>query len=206
MMDGAAQLPRKLTRPIRRVDIVLMASPARLLPGPFTVELYHKLGELGIFDEDDRVELLDGQVVVMTPIGRRHAQGVQQLGTLLARRTTGAVTVSTQNPLRLNRQWEPQPDVAVLRRAAGLPEPADVLLIVEVADSSLERDRDVKIPAYARHGVPETWLVDLTTSTITVYSLPSANGYRDAMTVQRGETLRSSQLAGLEITVDEILG
>lgn len=183
-----------------------MAPPLRLLPGAFTVETYHKLGELGIFDEDDRVELLAGQIVVMTPIGPRHARCVTQLSTLLARRTSGTLTVSTQNPVMLNAQWEPQPDVAVLNTASGLPKPSDVLLIVEVADTSLEHDRDVKIPAYARDGVPEVWLVDLNAATIAVYRAPAVSGYRDVTTVERGGTLRSAQLEGLEITAEEVLG
>ena len=92
---------------------------ATLLPGPFTVEMYHKLGELGIFDEDDRVELLDGQIVEMTPIGGPHAACVYRLNNLLARRTGGDVGVSAQNPVVLDPRWEPQPDIAILRRPGG---------------------------------------------------------------------------------------
>src|SRR6267378_5724554 len=95
-----------LTRLSLRADIVRMAT---LLPGPFTVEMYHKLGELGIFDEDDRVELLDGQIVKMTPIGGPHAACVYRLTNLLARRTGGDVGGSVQNPVVLDARWEPQP-------------------------------------------------------------------------------------------------
>src|SRR2546422_4701733 len=108
------RLGYKLTRPIRRVHIVQMA--ARLLPGPFTVEMYHKLGELGVFSEDDRVELLDGQIVEMSPIGRAHAACVTRLNHLLSRRSRADIAVSVQNPIALTERWEPQPDIVVVRR------------------------------------------------------------------------------------------
>src|SRR6266702_7232453 len=121
-------------------DIVPMAPP--VLPGPFTVDAYHRLAELGVFDEDDRVELLDGQIVAMTPIGGAHAACVIRLNNLLARRSRTDTAVSTQNPVVLSERWEPQPDIAVLRRPGGLggawlPGPQDVLLVIEVADTSL---------------------------------------------------------------------
>jgi Uma2 family endonuclease len=188
-----------------------MASPARLLPGAFTVEMYHKLGELGIFDEDDRVELLDGQIVEMTPIGAAHAAAVIRLNKLLARRTADDIGVSMQGPLVLSRRWEPQPDIVLIRRAAGfggdwLPRVSDVLLVIEVADTSLERDRDLKIPRYARDGVPETWLVDVNAGSVTIYREPTTDGYRQVVTVSRGETIRVSLLPTIEISTDEILG
>jgi len=184
---------------------------ATLLPGPFTVEMYHKLGELGIFDEDDRVELLDGQIVEMTPIGGAHAACVIRLNDLLSRRSRSDTSVSVQNPVTLAERWEPQPDLAVLRRAGGLsgawlPKPQDVLLVIEVADTSLERDRDVKIPRYAAAGIAEAWLVDLVADAISVYRGPGPDGYRDIVTVNRGETLRPLLLPGVAMTADEILG
>ena len=198
-----------MTRAFRRVHIVHMA--ARLLPGPFTVDSYHRLAELGILDEDDRVELLDGQIVEMTPIGGPHAACVIRLNTLLARRSGRDTVVSMQNPVVLAERWEPQPDIAVLRRAGGyrgawLPGPRDVLLVIEVADTSLERDRDVKIPRYALAGIPEAWLVDLAGDAISVCREPGPDGYREIVTVSRHETLRPFLLPGLEVGVDEILG
>ena len=186
-----------------------MAPPQRLLPGAFTVESYHKLGELGVFHEDDRVELINGQIVPMSPIGDAHAACVQRLSTYLNHRTELPVIVSTQNPVVLDDRWEPQPDIAVFRRAAGLAgkwhvKAADVLLIIEVADSSLPYDRDVKLPHYAEAGIPEVWLVDLNSERITVYRDPSADGYRDVVTVRRGEMLRPAALTAT-ITADEIL-
>jgi len=183
----------------------------RLLPGPFTLESYHRLAELGVLDEDDRVELLDGQIVAMTPIGGAHAACVIRLTALLSRRAGDDTGISVQNPVVLAERWEPQPDLAVLRRDGGLsgawlPGPQDVLLIIEVADTSLESDRDVKIPRYAAAGIPEAWLVDLGADAITVYRGPSPDGYRDVITVTGGGTLRPFLLPDITIAVDDILG
>ena len=198
-----------LTRPFRRDDIVRMAPP--LLRGPFTVDAYHRLAELGVLDEDDRVELLDGQIVEMTPIGGAHAACVFRLTALLSGRPGTDTGVSVQNPVVLAERWEPQPDLAVVRRAGGfsgawLPGPRDVLLVIEVADTSLERDRDIKIPRYAAAAIPEAWLVDLGADAITVYRGPSPDGYRDVVTVTRGETLRPLLLSDITIAVADILG
>ncbi len=208
-MPVESRAPPKLTRAFRRVHIVHMA--VRLLPGPFTVDSYHRLAELGILDEDDRVELLDGQIVAMTPIGGAHAACVIRLNNLLARRSRTDTAVSTQNPVVLSERWEPQPDIAVLRRPGGLggawlPGPQDVLLVIEVADTSLERDRDVKIPRYAAAGIPEAWLVDLAGDTIRVCRGPGPDGYAEIVTVTRADTLRPLLLPGVAIAVDEILG
>jgi Uma2 family endonuclease len=188
-----------------------MALPLRLLPGAFTVEMYHRLGELGVFHEDDRVELVNGQIVPMTPIGDAHAACVQRLSTYLGGRVQLPVFVSTQNPVMLDPRWEPQPDIAIVRRDAGLggrwrTSAQNVLLIIEVADSSLDYDREVKIPRYAAVGIPEAWLVDLTTEWISVYRNPGHDGYREVVTMRRGETLRPSALPTTAITADEILG
>ncbi len=208
-MPGCRRLRHKLTRPIRRVHIVQMVP--QLLPGPFTIEMYHKLGELGVFDEDDRVELLDGQIVEMTPIGAAHGACVLRLNTLLARRSSSGVAVSMQNPVVLGPRWEPQPDIAALKRAGGfggawLPSARDVVLVIEVADSSLERDRDLKIPRYARDGIPEAWLVDLNDESISLFRNPGPEGYSEVVTVTRGAILRPVHLPDVEITADEILG
>ncbi len=188
-----------------------MHMAVRLLPGPFTVDAYHRLAELGILDEDDRVELLDGQIVQMTPIGGAHAACVIRLNNLLARRSRNDTSVSVQNPVVLAERWEPQPDIAVLRRPGGLggawlPGPQDVLLVIEVADTSLERDRDVKIPRYAAAGIPEAWLVDLVGDTISVCREPGSEGYGDIVTVSRGEALRPLLLPEVAVATDEILG
>lgn len=184
---------------------------SRLIPGPFTVDAYHRLAELGVLDEDDRVELLDGQIVEMTPIGGAHAACVVRLNDLLSRRSAADIAVSVQNPVALAERWEPQPDIAVIRRAGGLrgawlPGAHEVLLVIEVADTSIERDRDVKIPAYAAAGIPEAWLVDLAADAIRVCRGPGPDGYRDVVTARRGETLRLLLLPDVAIAAEEILG
>ncbi len=183
----------------------------RLLRGPFTVDDYHRLAELGVLHEDDRVELLDGQVVEMTPIGPEHAGCVDALTRLLSRCVGDAGVVRVQNPLVLGTKWEPQPDVALLKprddgyRAAH-PGRGDILLVVEVADTSGGSDRDVKLPLYAAAGIPEAWLVDLANDAIEVHRQPAPEGYREVRTLRRGDTLSVPLVAVGGMSVDDVLG
>ena len=177
----------------------------------FTVDEYHRMAAAGVFQEDDRVELLDGQVVEMTPIGPDHGSCVNRLNALFAPLARGAATLSVQNPLVLDAHHEPQPDLALLRyRADGYrtrhPAPGDALLVVEVGDASVTRDRDDKIPQYAQRGVAEVWLVDLPADRIEVYRGPAAQGYGDVTTVSRGDTLAPLAFPNLTVPADEILG
>lgn len=151
----------------------------------FTAEEYRKMGEAGIFSEDDRVELIDGEVVEMAPIGWRHALCVTRLTTLLAGFASEqsllgrCYGVSVQNPIALRRHEEPQPDLALVEGppSGRLPGPAEVALVVEVADTSLAYDRERKLPLYAEAGIPEAWLMDLNANAIEVYSEPGPKGY-----------------------------
>ncbi|CAN5304449.1 Uma2 family endonuclease [soil metagenome] len=167
----------------------------------FTVEEYRKMGEAGIFSEDDRVELIDGEVVEMAPIGWRHALCVTRLTTLLSRFASEQALagrryeVSVQNPVVLSRHREPQPDLALVDGLppARLPGPAEVALVVEVADTSLAYDRERKLPLYAEAGIPEAWLVDLNANTIEVYSEPGSAGYgRIARSGREGRTVSAT--------------
>jgi len=183
----------------------------RLLPGPFTIETYHRLAELGVLDEDDRVELLDGQIVAMTPVGSRHAAAVGRLTRVFGERAGNRSIVWVQNPIVVSQTWEPQPDVCLLRPrddfyAAAHPRADAALLVIEVAETSLERDRDVKIPRYAAAGIPEAWLMDLAADTVTTYREPGPEGYGEIVTLSRAETLRPVLLPGLAVGVDDILG
>jgi Uma2 family endonuclease len=183
----------------------------RLLKGPFTVEDYHRLAEVGILGEDDRVELLDGQIVEMTPIGPEHAGCVDTLLRILSRRVGDAAMLRGQNPVVLGMRWEPQPDVAVLKPRAdeyrtAHPGPGDILLVIEVADSSLESDRDVKLPLYAAAGIPEAWVVDLEHDTIEVHRQPGPGRYREVRTLGRGDALAALLVPTGTISVDEVLG
>jgi len=177
----------------------------------FTVDEYHRMGEAGVLHEDDRVELLDGQIVQMSPIGIRHAACVNRLTALFVGRAGNQATVSIQNPLILGEYEEPQPDVVVLRyRADGYqiahPRPPDTLLVVEVADTSVASDRLNKIPLYARAGVPEVWLINLPGDEIEIYQQPTAGRYARVRTARRGEELTPLELPALVVRADEILG
>jgi Uma2 family endonuclease len=169
------------------------------------------MGEAGVFREDDRVELIDGQVVELSPIGPRHAACVDVLTGLLARLVGDRAIVRVQNPLRLGPFSEPQPDVAwVAPRLDAYriahPGPADVLLVIEVADTTVDYDRSVKIPLYARMGIPEVWLVDLANHHIDVCREPSGARYTAVRTAGRGETITPVAFPSVKFSVDEILG
>lgn len=132
----------------------------------FTVSEYHQMAQAGILGEDDRVELIDGEVIEMTPKGHRHAGYVIRLNELMFKEFGPYAMVSPQNPVDLGEYSEPQPDLALLRRRAdfytsGHPKPADIYLLIEVADSTTDPVRWVKVPLYGRSGVPEVWLIDL---------------------------------------------
>lgn len=177
----------------------------------FTVEDFARLGEAGVFTEDDRVELIDGEIRDMTPIGQPHAWIVNRLARRLFMRLPDQAYVSVQNPLRLDGHTEPQPDLVVARGgeddyADRHLEAADVLLVVEVADSSLRYDRAEKMPRYGRSGIPEAWLVDVTGGAVTVYTTPGAGGYAGEQVFGPGGEIVSTAVAGLRVTVDEILG
>ena len=174
----------------------------------FTVHDYHRMAEVGILHEDDRVELIAGEVIEMRPIGGRHAACVREINRLLSRRVDDELRVDVQSPVRLGDQEEPQPDLAVIRArdyGGSLPTPGDVLLLIEVADTSLSFDRDVKLPLYARSGIEEVWLVDLNAGVIERHTEPSENGYRLLRRAGRGETLGSAASSGLAVEVDAVL-
>lgn len=178
---------------------------------PFTVEEYHRMAAAGILGEDDRVELLEGEIVQMEPIGSRHAGCVNRLTRILVERAGVRAVVTVQNPITLGPRSEPQPDIVLARPrrddyANAHPGPADILLVVEVAETSVRYDREVKLPVYARHGVPEAWLVNLSDDRIEVYREPGPEGYRSVRHADWGEDLEVVGLPGLSVRVDEILG
>lgn len=157
------------------------------------VEAYHRMAEVGIFAPDERVELIDGEIVEMVPIGSEHAAAVVRLNRLFDPvHLHGRATVAVQSPLRLDAANEPVPDVMLLRpRAddyrAALPGPGDVPLVVEVAKSSLDYDRAVKAPLYAAAGVPEFWLVDLVHARVEVHRVPAEGAYGRVERAAAGE-------------------
>ena len=183
----------------------------RLVRGAFTVDGYHRLAELGVLCEDDHVELLDGQVVPMTPVGSRHAGCVKYLNGIFSRLGPDVTIVGAQDPVVIGPHSEPQPDIALLRPRADSyrsthPIPRDVLLLIEVADSSAEYDREVKIPLYAQANIVEVWLVDLGADAIEVYRDPAPEGYASVRTVTRGDRVIPLMLPDAPLPVSDILG
>lgn len=177
----------------------------------FTVDEYQVMLRSGILTEDDRVELIAGEILKMAPIGSRHVGCLNRLTRYLVTGLGEKAVVSLQNPIDLDDFSEPQPDVSVMRprddfysRSHALPE--DVLLLIEVADSSAGYDRGVKIPLYAEHGIPEVWLVDLDRSLIEAHQDPGSNGYQTVRTVRRGERLSPLAFPELSLAAEEILG
>src|SRR6266849_3842034 len=178
----------------------------------FTVDEYHRMGEVGIFSEDDRVELLAGEIVEMSPIGPLHAGTVSRLNALFTSRLGTEVIVRVQNPLLLRTEdSEPQPDVVLLRPRPDFytrshPEVQDVYLVIEVADTSVAADRAVKFPIYARAGVPEAWLLDMSMQRLEVHRQPTPDGYQDVGFLHRGESIAPQAFPQLVLAVDALLG
>jgi Uma2 family endonuclease len=177
----------------------------------FTVEEYHRMGEAGILHEDDRIELIEGDIIQMPPIGGGHVGGVNRLTAVFTGRLGSRVVVSVQNPVRLSSGSEPEPDLALLRPkadfyASGVPQASDVLLLIEVADSSLAFDRDVKVPLYAAAGIPEVWLLDLANGRLRVFRDPEGGEYRHTAILARGEAVTPQAFPDLTLTIAELLG
>jgi Uma2 family endonuclease len=174
-----------------------------------TVDDYHKMGEAGILCEDDRVELIEGELIDMAPIGSDHAGKVIQLNALLGVLLAGRALLSPQNPIRLGEYSEPQPDMTILRlrddfyRTAH-PRPEDVLLVIEVADTTVLYDRNVKIPLYARHSIPEVWLIDLQKKQVEIYRQPSSDGYRQILRPAKDERIALSLLPDVSLLIADL--
>ncbi len=177
----------------------------------FTTADYHRMVEAGVLSEDDRVELIDGEILEMSPIGSQQAACVDRLNRLFSRRVGDAAIVRVQSPVHLDERSEPQPDLALLRPradfyAAGHPTPQEVWLVVEVADTSAEFERQVKAALYARAGIPELWLVDLTQRRITVYQDAAPTGYVTVRVLRPGDTLHLAGVPALGLPVADVLG
>ncbi len=177
----------------------------------FTVEEYYRIADAGVLREGDRVELIEGEIIEMSPIGSRHAACVGRLTRLLGQLGGDRVIVRVQNPVEINDYSEPVPDIALLRwrddfYAHAKPVPADVLLIVEVSDSTTNYDREVKAPLYARAGVPEMWLVNLPEELVEVYTRPAGGAFQETRLVGRGESMTVDPVNGLTAEADAVLG
>ncbi|MCU0503272.1 MAG: Uma2 family endonuclease [Anaerolineae bacterium] len=176
----------------------------------FTVAEYHQLMDSGIFGEDDRVELIGGDLVMMSPIGTRHAATVKRTNRILGRLFQDRALIGVQDPLQLDDLSEPQPDLTILTPreddyAASHPTAAEVLLIIEVSDSTADYDRDVKVRAYANAGIIETWLADLSMDWLEVYREPSPAGYKLLRKALPGETISPLAFPDVMIAVGDVI-
>lgn len=168
------------------------------------------MGERGVFAPEARLELIDGEIIEMAPIGSRHAGVVNILNRLLVQRVGDRALVSVQNPLNVSDRSVPQPDLALLKpRADGYadshPTVSDVLLVIEVADTTLAFDLGTKVPLYARSGIREVWVVDVNERDVRVHREPSASGYRTSFAVGVGGNVASTALPDVAIGLHEVL-
>ena len=175
----------------------------------FSVPDYEKLGEAGIFHEDDRVELLNREIIIRAPIGYRHVAAVWALTAIFGDARRNRFIVSPQCPFVLDDSSEPEPDLALIRcdvrQAKRLPRTEDVFLVIEVSDHSLGYDRAEKLPAYARNGIGEVWIVNLVDDTIEAYREPDGDGYRTMLKIRRGESIAPLAFADIVVQANEVL-
>ena len=179
----------------------------------FTVHDYYRMAKAGILHEDDRVELIEGEIIEMPPIGSHHSAIVDKLNWLLSQQLDLTETlVRIQEPVRLSPDTEPQPDIAIVPLRDDFyrlrhPGPDELLLVIEVADSSIAYDQDIKVPLYGRTGVPEVWIVDVTAAAVDVFRQPQANGYSDHRRVEDGDArLSPVKLPGLSLLLRDVVG
>jgi Uma2 family endonuclease len=169
------------------------------------------MAKTGILGEDERIELIDGEILVMAPIGEKHVGCVRRCIRTFTSRIGTAAIIDVQDPLQLAGRGEPQPDVTLLRPDAEMlgnviPTAGDVLLLVEVADTTLQYDRQVKAPLYAQSGIPELWIADLEHDLIEVHRDPTSDGYRTIRIARRGEQIAPVAFPDRPIAVADILG
>jgi Uma2 family endonuclease len=164
----------------------------------------------GILTEEDRVELINGEILEMSPINVRHVYCVNRINMLFSQSLSGQAIISVQNPIRLSGLSEPQPDIAIWRPRSdfyrgGLAEPKDIMLVVEVSDTTLAFDRDIKLPLYSAADIQEVWLVNLVENRVEVYRSPSPDGYRSVKRVEPGAAVSPLAFPDLELGVGDFL-
>jgi len=176
---------------------------------PISAEEYLRMGEAGVFAPEARLELIDGEIIEMAPIGSPHAGCVNKLTELFFQRAEGQAIVSVQHPVIISDRSVPQPDLALLRRRADYysgshPSASEVLLVVEVADTTLAFDLRTKVPLYARSGIPEAWVVDVNERTIHVFREPGEGGYTTTFAAPMGRSVASVALPQVVVEVSEL--
>lgn len=189
----------------------MLAMSAILYPQkhPISAEEYLRMGEAGVFAPEARLELIEGEIVEMAPIGSPHAAAVTRLNELLVQRTAGRALVSPQNPVIISDRSVPQPDLALLEPRADYyrqshPKASDVYLVIEVADTTRAFDLGTKVPLYARCGIAEVWVVDVIESTIHVFREPNAAGYGTSLTVKPGQSVACAAVPEASLEVREL--
>lgn len=175
----------------------------------FNADTYHRMGTSGIFPDDMHVELIEGDIVDMSPIGSRHAGTVMRLIRLFSQLSDKVALLNVQNPIEAGKFSEPQPDLSLLTPrdddyTESLPTADDVLLVIEVADTSVSYDREIKIPLYAKGGIPEAWIIDLNQNCIEVYRNQSPGGYKSRRRFDPGESVTPINFPDVTIPVDGI--
>lgn len=190
-----------------KTDVNANVTEAIIQKRLLTAEEYHAMGKAGILHEDDRIELINGEIVEMSPIGTLHFNCVNRLTMLLVPLLVGKAIVSVQNPVRLNNNTEPEPDVVVLKNKnyTTSPLPEEALLIIEVADSTLRYDRYVKIPLYAEAKVAEVWIVNLSRDQVEVYTNPQDGNYQNKQTFEGDAVIQATQIDVVQLTPSQIL-
>ena len=181
-----------------------------LTSSKFTVDEYLRMAEVGILAKEDKVELVDGVILEMAPIGRPHGRRTHRITRLLGRVLPDDIEISVQSTIRLSDQTGPEPDIALLSPTASLdeeniPRPEGILLIIEVSDSRVQVDRGEKARRYAQSGIPELWIFVLETDEVEVSRQPTPEGYAYVRVYRRGDTLTIQELPGIQLTVDELL-
>ena len=200
-------------RAMNKVGIIPTDPPKKapdLMSRRFTVDEYMRMAEVGVLDSDDRVELIDGVITEMAPTGRPHGRRTHRIARMFGRIVPEDVEISIQSTIQLNDHSAPEPDIALLNRRASLdeeniPRAEDILLVVEVAESSLRSDRGPKARRYAQSGIPELWIFDLADGEIEVSREPTPQGYADIRRYRPGDTLTIQSLPEIRITVDQLL-
>jgi Uma2 family endonuclease len=185
----------------------MMPQPVQLR---FKVDDYYKMIELGILKDYEKAEIIEGELIKKMTVGDRHASTVNVLNRIFSRNMSDEILVSVQNPIRLSDYSEPEPDLVLadLRKFDGRrhPRPAEIILIVEVSDSTLKYDRDTKLSLYAEAEIYEVWIVNLQNDIIEVHQNPSNGIYQLAKIFKRGEKVLSEVLPYLSLEVDKVLG
>jgi Uma2 family endonuclease len=184
--------------------------PDMVIKKRFTADEYHRMAHAGILRDRERVELMDGEIVVMTPIGSRHAACVASANRALINAVGDTAIVQPQGSVRLDLYYEPEPDLVLLGPrtdfyASRHRSPGDVLLIIEIADSSIAYDRDVKAPIYAMAGIAEYWIADLNANVLWHYSAPDRGAYQRVEEHPRGQSIAPLQLPTCVVPVDVFL-